>query len=161
MENRWRTLEPRLLRKATSYVKDDEVASDLVQDCALAIFENPPNNLEDFDSWAFQRLKSICIDHVRRTEIECSPGWQEAVAEHEIRRRAGNASGQEAADELAPAVATLPPRQRQAVSMHLEGYSIAEIGEVLSLSKVDATRQLLKRARVGLRKGLTCQPRRA
>ena len=65
-----------------------------------------------------------------------------------------NASGLEDFDRVAACLAELPQRRRQAVALHLQGFSLREIGQFSGATE-EAARKLLDRGMQALRERLT------
>lgn len=116
------------------------LAEDLCQDVFLRVGQQPPcEALEQPRAYLFRIARNLLIDHHRRRRtrpagqplddpelcLACPRACPERDADRALCRRA-----------LDAALASLPPRQRQALTWHrLEGLTQAEIGRRLGVSE--------------------------
>ena len=158
-------LWPRLLNRVRfKWRIRGELAEDLVHDAWVRAIEHYDRFDRDrpFEPWALRILDNVVIDHLRRTRTGDGHARQLPVdfdeihldvpagAVHDVDRVGDR-------DLLSRAMATLPPRQQAtAVGVLVDGLSLDETAERMELSNT-ACRQLLHRARVGLRRALLDQ----
>lgn len=137
---------------ARRMLRDEAEADDIAQETMLRLWragetlELGPHGLRP---WLRRVATNLCLDRIRagrRTvvtdevpEVEEPPTQAVELEEQDLVRRVGEA------------VATLPDRQRRALTLfHHEGLSQAEVGEILGVSD-EAVESLLARARRALR----------
>ena len=143
---------PLLARIAATHEADTALQEDLIQDMSVAIWRALDSS--ESGTSAFRGEASVktyitriahnrAVDHVlkelRRHE---SPSSDEMLFDHKLQENAH----QENAIDLMTALHQLPLPYRQVIALQLEGFSFAEIGNVLGL-KEDAIAQRSHRAR--------------
>ncbi len=136
-------------------------AEDATQETFLRLWKNAPKwraQGAGFEAWLYRVAKNICLDRLRRRgreapeeaapeQIDSAPHPDAAVAASQ--RRA----------EVKAALASLPERQRLAVTLcHYQELSNGAAASIMGVS-VEAIESLLARARRGLRDRLA--PKRA
>ncbi len=147
-----------MLRLAGTYVRGDAEAEEVVQDTWLAVL----NGIERFDgrsslkTWIFRilvnrartrakresRVVSLPADRDWGLEAGTSPGPDERLIASELGAR------------IEAAIETLPPRQREVITLRdVEGWTAAEVSDLLDLTEANQ-RVLLHRARVKVRDSL-------
>lgn len=151
-------LAPRLLRHVTRMLGSREDAEDIVQETFVRLWKQAPDWKQGeakVSTWAFRVAINLATDKLRARKptvdidgiAEPSSDLETAVA------RMTNAARLSALDA---ALATLPERQRQAVSLrHIEELSNPEIAEIMDIG-VEAVESLTargKRALVAALKG--------
>lgn len=156
-------LRPRLLNRVKfKWHIGGDLAEDLVHDAWVRAIEHIDRFDRDrpFEPWALRILDNVVIDHLRRTRTGTGHARQlpidigdlplAAATVHEVDRFGDR-------EALRNAMATLPPRQQQtAVGVLIDGLSLAEAAARMDLTN-SACRQLLHRARIGLRRALLDQ----
>jgi RNA polymerase sigma-70 factor (ECF subfamily) len=127
---------------AVGLVRDEEDASEIVQEAFLRVYRGLPafNGAASFFTWLYRIVKNLSIDLMRR------PAWQRELALEEVdagfdacldeadpgdilRRR-------EIAVHIEAALQALPPYHRGVILMReVEGMSYEEMAEVMGVSK--------------------------
>lgn len=134
-------------------------AEDATQDTFLKMWRGASNwkpKGAKFETWLYRVAMNVCIDQLRRRKREAP---EEAAPEQIDGAPRPDESLWIAEREVAveAAMATLPVRQRMAISLcHFEEFSNIEAAAILETS-VDAVESLLARARRKLRKHLLPQ----
>ncbi|MGH2731195.1 MAG: RNA polymerase sigma factor, partial [Actinomycetota bacterium] len=126
----YREYFPRLVRLLTRRTGDSAVAEDLAQEVLLRALQAPSNFDRTAPMWPWLKTVALrlAIDHFRRNSREipseqtCCPLLDET--------RSGT-------DSLLPeVVASLPPRERAAVSLYyLDGWKTSETASFLGMSR--------------------------
>ena len=135
----YRRWNRKLLRAARRYCGNEDAASDLAQECWLAIWKGLSGlrNPSRFRSYAFGVLYRRGADHLRkvtheRTTLSALQGTD-----------AQPSSQSHSAAAIAQAFASLPPDQRLAAHLHFaEGLALREIAEALSIPQGTAKSRL-------------------
>lgn len=107
---------------------DEAEVEDLVQETLLAIHTRRAtyDPSQPFTAWAYALARYKLIDHLRRQRLRTT----QPIDDCEELFSESDASGQEAARDLATLLAQLPSAQREAIRLtHIEGYSVAEAAE--------------------------------
>lgn len=133
-----------------------EEAHDIAQEVFLRViaFRNRWQATARFRTWLHQIVANTCLKRKRsikqREEISLDDWLGSSDDLTESLSQALEASGSEVKGRLKEAIASLPNRQRQAVELLLQGYSIEQIAQTMNCSRpaVDA---LLHRARKNLK----------
>ncbi|PTX56881.1 RNA polymerase ECF family sigma subunit [Litoreibacter ponti] len=150
-------LAPRALSIAQRMLRDLAEAEDVVQDAMLRLWKIAPEwrtGEADPATWLTRVVHNLCIDRLRRRQ-------RVSVGIDDVAEPADPAPTVEARmirDERAAlldaALAHLPERQRQAVTLrHIEGLSNPEIAQVMDIS-VEAVESLTARGKRGLAQAL-------
>jgi RNA polymerase sigma-70 factor (ECF subfamily) len=156
-------LRPRLLgRVKFRWRIGGDLAEDLVHDAWVRAIEHIDSfdRSRPFEPWAMRIIDNVVIDHLRRTRtgdgharhmlVDVIDLDHDVETPHEVDRVGDR-------ELLRNAMATLPPRQQAtAVGVLIDGLSLDEAAERMKLSNT-ACRQLLHRARLGLRRALLDQ----
>ncbi|MCB1220816.1 MAG: sigma-70 family RNA polymerase sigma factor [Planctomycetales bacterium] len=140
--------QPLLSRRARQLCDTEEQASELGQDCWLAISRGI-RSLRDpagFPAWALHILRNLAADAVHRRQRE--RGSVERLSE-ETSSQAGSPDGE--LDSMRIAIRTLPDELREPLLLHYhEGYALSEVGRLLGLpagtvkSRLFAARKMLR-----------------
>ena len=147
-----RLLTERLLPKAYAqaffWLRNQADAEDIAQEAFIRLWGMAPNWAEDgtkVSTWLYKVVQNLCYDRLRR-----KPSTSLAdIGEPEDSKPAAAEmlQDQTRANALYRALAELPDRQRDAVSMrHLDGMSNPEIAEIMELS-VEAVESLISRGK--------------
>ena len=147
-----RLLTERLLPKAYAqaffWLRNQADAEDIAQEAFIRLWRMAPNWAEDgtkVSTWLYKVVQNLCYDRLRR-----KPSTSLAdIGEPEDSKPAAAEmlQDQNRANALYRALAELPDRQRDAVSMrHLDGMSNPEIAEIMDLS-VEAVESLISRGK--------------
>jgi len=150
---------PRLLSLATRLLGDRDEARDVSQDVFLRVWKEAAHwrpGEAKFDTWLHRVALNLCYDRLRGRK-HLAPGASDAAAEDQ----ADPAPLPEAVmldnarrTRVQAAIATLPPRQREAmVLQYYQELSNIEAAELMGVT-VDALESLLSRARRTLREQL-------
>ncbi|MBR5428867.1 MAG: RNA polymerase sigma factor [Clostridia bacterium] len=142
-QNRVLAAEQLLYRVSKTLLKRDEDCADAVQEAILKAWSALPTLREEryFTTWLTRILINECYAILRRneriTDIEAIP--ETAAPERSF-------------SSLYEALTALPEKTRVAVELHyIEGYSVAEVAEILKIpegtvkSRLSGGRKLLKR----------------
>lgn len=146
---------PAVLSLARRMMMDETEAEDVAQDAFLRVWRAAPNWREGeakLSTWLHRVTLNLCYDRLRRR--------REVLVEHPPEQPdsgPGPADGLAAADvsrRVEAAVATLPPRQRAALSLcYYKELSNIDAAAAMEIS-VEALESLLSRARRTLRREL-------
>lgn len=133
-----RALAPLLRAFYHRKLGNDGVVEDLVQETLIAIhFRRASYDRErPFAAWLFSIARYKMIDHLRR-----SRGLRGAQAIDEVAELLGDggfADAVDAAMDVERMLATLPPKQAEALrSIRLDGQSVAETARAIGISESD------------------------
>ncbi|MCA5003638.1 RNA polymerase sigma factor [Sphingobacterium bovistauri] len=119
-----------------NYVKDTDVAYDIVQDVFMSILESNKKfeSIDQVKYFLFASLKNKCISHLRKVNVrnkaeeplkihfEILENYWEEVFEEDIY------------SQLAAAIHTLPPQCKLVMQYTLEGLKISEIAQKMQIS---------------------------
>lgn len=129
-------LLPRVLAQATRLLANPAEAEDVAQDAMMRLWKVAPEWRQDeaqISTWLYRVVANLCTDRLRKRRsvaldqvaepLDGSPSVA-AQMQTQARLRA-----------LSDAMAALPERQAQAVSLrHLEGLSNPEIAQIMDIS---------------------------
>ena len=159
-------LYKRLLSYATRLGTSPEEAADLVQESLLRVISEQrhfPTKLPPFPGLAWT-VRSLCFHRAKARRafkrgpeelsldqiLQAFPSWgpssPEASPESLLLAK-------ERREQLAEAIARLPPRMRRALLLRLDGYTYRDIAVALKLP-VDAVKNTLFRARRSIARGI-------
>jgi len=137
-------------RVASRVLGNTADAEEVAQDAFLRLWQHAPRWKPDakFSTWLFRVVHNLCMDRIRARrpgdDAALDAMGDEGAGARAVERESTAASVREA-------VASLPPRQRAAMSLcHFEEMGNIEAAEVLGVS-VEALESLLARARRTLR----------
>lgn len=129
-------LVPRVLAQATRMLADQAEAEDVAQDAMMRLWKIAPDWRQgeaQVSTWLYRVVANLCTDRLRkRRSVPLDD-----IAEPADPQISAAAQLQETSrlSALANALAQLPDRQAQAVSLrHLEGLSNPEIAEIMDIS---------------------------
>ncbi len=149
---------PKIFAQAFHRVRNEADADDITQEAMLRLWRTAPNWKQDnakISTWLYKIVNNLCVDRMRQRKTE----YLEAVSEPIDNRQNVTDSilNKSRANALYSALARLPVRQREAISMrHLEGISNPEIAEKLELS-IEAVESLIARGKRTLSETLQSQ----
>lgn len=132
---------PSLLSFARHYVREWEVAEDIVQDIFVRLWEGRGKlvEVEDLSAYIYQMVRFRCFNHLRAEKIKNRTSEQMekplSVDERDLYVR------EEVSRIVYKAIETLPPACRTVFSMALEGYDAKEIAEQLKIAVGTVKRQ--------------------
>lgn len=143
-----------LVLYAMRYVRQQEVAEDVVQEVFVAIWESDKeyNSYRGFRAFLYDSVKNKCLNHLKHEEVERRHAeimMQEQEEDDEDYRL----MREEMYRELHRVVALLPDRCRAVFELHLEGKKNEEIAQALALS-VETVKTQKKKAMHFLREQL-------
>jgi RNA polymerase sigma-70 factor (ECF subfamily) len=156
---------PRLLgRLRGKWRISGDLAEDLLHDAWVKAIEHMDrfDSSRPFEPWVLRILDNVVIDHLRTTRTASGEARQlvvDVTDHHQPLNPPRRHHDDRLADRetLTNAMARLPARQQQtAVGVLVDGLTLDEAAEHMKLSNT-ACRQLLHRARVGLRRALLDQ----
>lgn len=137
-------MERRLYRIAHALLWNDQDCADAVQEAVFRGWMRRGSLREEryFETWLIRILINECRSLLRRQKIRSLP-LESAIARSE-----------DVDLQLRQAIRELPEKYRMPLLLHhLEGYSLAEVGEMLGLP-VKLVKSRLHQARAALRKSL-------
>ena len=149
---------PKIFAQAFHRILNEADADDITQEAMLRLWRIAPNweqGNAKISTWLYKIVNNLCVDRMRQRKTE----HLEAVSEPIDNRQNVTDSilNKSRANALYSALARLPVRQREAVSMrHLEGISNPEIAEKLELS-IRAVESLIARGKRTLSETLQSQ----
>ena len=134
----------------TALCGDGSLAEDLVADAFVKAYLSLPDETPSFQYWLLRVCKNLWIDHLRQ---------QKHLASDEcLQYMAGGCCPesryltQERHQALWNAIRTLPPRDRELVTLHyFSGLPVREAAALLGVS-YEAARQRLSRLRITLKR---------
>ena len=158
-----RRLTPMALRVAVRLLNDMAEAEDVAQDAMLRLWKAAPGWRADeakVSTWLYTVTRNLCMDRIRRVKTRGGTAVDiDAIAEPADPGPAADVRLTEAARNtaLADALADLPERQREAVTLrHLEGLSNPEIAEIMDIS-TEAVESLTARGKRNLATALAAR----
>jgi RNA polymerase sigma-70 factor len=143
-----------LVLYAMRYVRQQEVAEDVVQEVFVAVWESDKeyNSYHGFRAFLYDAVKNKCLNYLKHQEVErrhTAIMMQEQEEDDEDYRL----MREEMYRELHRAVALLPDRCRAVFELHLQGKKNEEIASTLRLS-VETVKTQKKKAMHFLRERL-------
>ncbi len=129
-------LVPRVLAQATRLLADQAEAEDVAQEAMMRLWKIAPDWRQgeaQVSTWLYRVVANLCTDRLRKRRGVSL----DQIAEPADTQMSAAARLQETArlSALANALAQLPDRQAQAVSLrHLEGLSNPQIAEIMDIS---------------------------
>lgn len=130
-----------VLRWVQRFAADPDDADDLVQKAWTRAWERRASYTArgSFRGWLYQVARSACLDHVRARRHSASEGGAGAPATLDARASPDPSQLHDRARQFArvrQAVADLPPRQRQVVSLRLlDGFDTRETAELMGCAE--------------------------
>ena len=133
-----------VLRVAQRLLLNREAAQDAAQDVFLRMYKKIGSfdEKQDLRAWLYRITANICFDILRRAknDLPIDLGWDPAYAGDDPEKSA--AARQEKQLVLA-ALKDLSPREREVIVLRdLEGYSSAEVAQVLGSSETTVRSQI-------------------
>lgn len=143
----------KLLRFATHFLKDEELARDVVQDVFLKLWQKRStlNEVENIEAFAMQMTKNRCLDVIRANRVVPI----DAATDRKLKARTEDVHSKvewsESAQQIRMLIKQLPDLQQTVIQLRdIEQLSYEEIAEVTEL-KINAIRVNLSRARKKVR----------
>jgi len=131
---RWNAI---LCRYAIYYLQDDNAAQSIVNDLFLQIWSSS-RNIENIKSYLFRSVKNACLNALalqKRTPISYFETEALISASDSSAFSKSVNESSDKIDFLQKVISTLPPRRQLVFRMHrIEGFSYAEIAELLEIS---------------------------
>ncbi|UII28732.1 RNA polymerase sigma factor [Fulvivirga maritima] len=148
--------EKYILKKCTSYVKDDDEAEDLCQEILIKLFlkVNDFKGQAKFSTWLFSIIHNTCIDHLRKSKKNVTQVITEKMAD-EISEMIEGVD--EVPEEISMTILNqlleeISPEEKLLLLMkYKEKHHIKDIQLTLGLSE-SAVKMRLKRAKEKLNK---------
>ena len=143
----------KLLRFATHFLKDEELARDVVQDVFLKLWQKRDslNEVENIEAFAMRMTRNRCLDVLRNNKAVPIDGETDRLLKAQTADVHSKVELSETAQQIGQLIRRLPDLQRNVMQMRdLEQLSYDEIAEITGL-QVNAIRVNLSRARKKVR----------
>ena len=143
----------KLLRFATHFLKDDELARDVVQDVFLKLWQKKDtlDEVENIEAFAMRMTRNRCLDVLRNNKAVPIDGETDRLLKAQTADVHSKVELSETAQQIGQLIRRLPDLQRNVMQMRdLEQLSYDEIAEITGL-QVNAIRVNLSRARKKVR----------
>ena len=151
-------LMPKIFSQAFHRIQNKADAEDITQEALLRLWRIAPKWQKDnakVSTWVYRVVSNLCIDYLKRKQQERLDLIEEPS--DNCMHMTDVMQDQLRANALYKALAKLPVRQREAVSMrHLEGMSNPEIADNLELS-IEAVESLIAQGKRALSDSLQYQ----
>ncbi|WP_418233118.1 RNA polymerase sigma factor [Butyricimonas virosa] len=124
------------ITRANHYVKDNDVAEDLVQDVFISLLESDYKfkTENDIKYFLYSSLKNKCISHSRKQKVR-DKYYQDVVSSlNEEEHFWDKVLEEDVYARLMAAIETLPPQCKLVMIMTLDGLKASEIAERLHIS---------------------------
>lgn len=121
---------------ANYYVKNDQIAEDLVQEVFISLLnhEKPFAQINEVKYYLYNILKNKCLNQLRKLKVENKYCEEMFRTESELESFWDKMVEENVYAILSEAIQTLPPKCRQVMLMTLEGLKISEIAANLQIS---------------------------
>lgn len=125
-----------IARIASTYERRPALVEELVQDVLVAIWRAQPSfrGQSSVRTFVARIAHNVCVSHVRRADTVSLGPLDETIPDHGTGPEL-DVDARLKRDKLLAAIHALPVALRQTMSLHLEGFSGAEIGEALSVTE--------------------------
>jgi RNA polymerase sigma-70 factor, ECF subfamily len=148
MESIYTAYKSSLFHLTYRFAGESSAAEDLLQDIFIKIFTNIKRlrSPEAFNSWIYRIAANTCMSFARMKKKKKEVPLQEieSTGHHEDLESTTN-------QQLEQAIKSLPPKQKTVFQLHdVEGFTHAEIAEIMKISEGAAKSQLFK-ARMKIR----------
>ena len=143
----------KLLRFATHFLKDEELARDVVQDVFLKLWQKRDslNEVENIEAFAMRMTRNRCLDVLRNNKAVPIDEETDRQLKAQTADVHSKVELSETAQQIGQLIRRLPDLQRNVMQMRdLEQLSYDEIAEITGL-QVNAIRVNLSRARKKVR----------
>jgi RNA polymerase sigma-70 factor (ECF subfamily) len=137
LEDIYNALHVRLYVFLFRIVNNQEIAEDIVQSTFVKVWENREKlSVEKpLDAQVYVIARNLLLNQIRRTKTEQRVFEQLAYRENTVRDAIHEVSYRETLNLYEQAINRLPPKRRQIYRLsYLQGLSIKEIAELLSIS---------------------------
>lgn len=143
----------KLLRFATHFLKDEELARDVVQDVFLKLWQKRDtiDEIENIEAFAMRMTRNRCLDVLRNNKVVPIDEETDRRLKAETVDVHSKVELTETASQIAQLIKRLPELQRNVMQLRdIEQLSYDEIAEVTGL-QINAIRVNLSRARKKVR----------
>lgn len=143
----------KLLRFATHFLKDEELARDVVQDVFLKLWQKRDtiDEIENIEAFAMRMTRNRCLDVLRNNKVVPIDEETDRRLKAETVDVHSKVELSETASQIARLIKRLPELQRNVMQLRdIEQLSYDEIAEVTGL-QINAIRVNLSRARKKVR----------
>lgn len=143
----------KLMRFATLFLNDEELARDAVQDVFLKLWQKKESlaQVENIEAYAMRMTRNRCLDIVRTQKTVAFNAETDRKLKNQTVDVHSKVEFSEAANQIRTIIGTLPDLQRQIIQLRdIEQLSYEEIAEVTKL-KINTIRVNLSRARKKVR----------
>lgn len=134
-EHLYSAYQDKIFRLCYGYAKNQELASDLTQDCFIKIWENLGSfrNEASVSTWIYRIAVNNCLLYLRKNKsgVIAFEQIEPDISHHEDE----NQDTEESIEKLYRAIQKLGETDRAIISMVLEDMSYKEIGEVMGISE--------------------------
>lgn len=133
-----------LVLYAMRYVRQREVAEDIVQEVFMAVWESGKlyNSFYGFRSFLYDSVKNRCLNYLKHQQVE--ERYFASIVVEEEENEDLRLMREEMYRALHRAVNELPPRCLEVFDLHLQGKSNEEIAQLLQLSVLTVKTQKKK-----------------
>ncbi len=146
-------MSSKLLRFCTHFLKDEDLAKDVVQDLFLKLWQKRDDltEIENMEAFTMRMARNKCLDYIRANKKTSIEGEISRKQEQETTDVHSTLELSESAQQIKKLIYKLPDLQRLVMQLRdLEHYTYDEIAEASGL-KVNAIRVNLSRARKKVR----------
>ena len=145
-QNEAANLRPSLLSEALQYVRRNDVAEDIVQDCLVRLWDMCSDLRSPMAPLAKVVTRNLCLDYLRRT-----PHTEDVTILGKADETDDTTQRHEAVERMMDIVTELPLVQQTVLRLrHIEGREMSDIAHTLGMSEA-AVRKALSRARMAVR----------
>ena len=141
---------------ACRYVKDEELAKDMMQEGFLKAFQNMHKNIEAkaFGGWLKRIIINQCLDQLRKRTLETVSMEDNSVVHLLDDENDWNVDIRITREQVEQALEELPDKYQWVLKLYLlEGYDHTEISEILNIA-VKTSRTQLRRGKLLLQEQL-------
>lgn len=119
------------------YVKDEQVAADLVQEVFISLWESTHRfvSMEEVKYFLYSALRNKCVSHFRKQKVRERYQQEMLSGGHPVEDFWEKALEEDVYAELMAAIEKLPPQCQLVMKLSLEGLKVAEIAERLHISE--------------------------
>jgi RNA polymerase sigma factor (sigma-70 family) len=130
---------PHVFRKLLSLVGEREIAEDLAQNVFLKLYKTPPDDLNKVSAWLNKVATTTAYDHLRLKMRQLATQEKEQNRQLTLLEPNVPSSEQLTIDKwekelVTRALSKLSDRDREALLLKQQGYSYAEIADMLAVN---------------------------
>ncbi len=129
---------PAMLRRATKYVDCFEDAEDIVSECWIKLIRMMPKlmrmDIQARSTYIMKSVQSEAVDFLRKRRRQPVTALQDGISFTSPRRNIRPDQVVESQEFIHEVMQFLPNREREIISMYIQGYSTNEISAFLKLS---------------------------